>query len=219
MIVMLAMILMIGGTMGCGPKIDSTAPFFIQFRGFAYSIDGDDISITRYLGKERDVIIPDKINDLSVTSIGCSAFHGCYKLKSVVVPWSVINICDSAFRDCGALEKIIMPDGVKTIGSSAFYGCLNLKSVILPSSVVHIGSKAFVACKSLTSVTIHDGVETIGEHAFVGCDNLTSITIPGSVTGIGSQVFNGGYDITIGCYKDSYAHYYCITNGLKFELL
>lgn len=33
------------------------------------------------------------------------------------------------FYNCGNLESIIIPDGVKEIGSSAFWGCRGLTSI------------------------------------------------------------------------------------------
>ncbi len=156
-----------------------------------------------------EVIIPD-----SVTSIGNSAFYGCYSLTSVTIPDSVTSIGDSAFYDCDSLTSVTIPDSVISIGSSAFscytsltsvtipdsvtsignsafYDCSGLTSVTIGDSVTSIGDSAFFFCFSLTSVIIPDGVITIGADAFYDCYNLTSVTIPGSVTSIGLKAFSG----------------------------
>ena len=47
------------------------------------------------------MVIPD-----SVTSIGISAFHDCFKLTSVVIPDSVTSIGNEAFYNCSNLSKV-----------------------------------------------------------------------------------------------------------------
>ncbi len=157
--------------------------------------------------------IPSTINNVSVTSIGGSAFAGCGSLTSITIPDSVTSIgnytfdsCSSltsitipnsvtsigygAFQYCSSLTSITIPNGVTSIGSGAFSGCSSLTSITIPNSVTSIGSSAFSGCSSLTSITIFDGVTSIGDYAFYNCSSLTSITIPNSVTSIGSSAFN-----------------------------
>ena len=125
----------------------------------------------------------------SVTTIGNSAFSGCYSLTSVTIPDSVTTIGDSAFYSCDSLTSVTIPDSVTTIGDYAFQYCSSLTSVTIPDSVRTIGKYAFSICKSLTSVTIPDSVTTIGYCAFYSCRSLTSVTIGNSVTSIGSEAF------------------------------
>ena len=93
-------------------------------------------------------------------------------------------IGDEAFRWCGSLISINIPNSVTTIGEDAFYGCRFLFSINIPNSVTTIGAGAFRDCDSLTSINIPNSVTTIGDRAFAGCESLTSITIPSSVVTI-----------------------------------
>lgn len=43
----------------------------------------------------------------------------------------VCEIGTDAFRDCGSLESITIPDSVTCIGSTAFSGCYRLKSIAM----------------------------------------------------------------------------------------
>ena len=105
------------------------------------------------------------------------------------VSYTVTSIGSYAFRDCGGLTSVTIPDAVTSIGSYAFRDCSGLTSVTIPDGVTSIGNSAFSGCSSLTSVTIPDGVTTIGDFAFYGCTGLTSVTIPDGVTSIGNNAF------------------------------
>ena len=112
-------------------------------------------------------------------------------VTDLVIPGSVTNIVDGAFRNCGSLTRVTILDNVTSIGSSAFSGCSSLTSITIPGSVTSIGDWAFYECSSLTSIIIPDSVTSIGEYAFRGCSSLTSAIIPNSVTSIGVCAFDG----------------------------
>ena len=131
-----------------------------------------------------DVVIPSSINEVSVTTIGDSAFYS-NNLTSVVIPDSVTTIGNGAFSS-NNLTSVVIPNSVTTIGSGAF-SSNNLTSVVIPNSVTTIGSGAFES-NNLTSVVIPDSVTTIGNYAFRE-NNFTSVVIPNSVTTIGSGAF------------------------------
>ena len=131
-----------------------------------------------------DVVIPSSINEVSVTTIGDSAFYS-NNLTSVVIPDSVTTIGNGAFSS-NNLTSVVIPNSVTTIGSGAF-SSNNLTSVVIPNSVTTIGSGAFES-NNLTSVVIPDSVTTIGNYAFRE-NNFTSVVIPNSVTTIGVDAF------------------------------
>ena len=76
---------------------------------------------------EEHIVLPD-----SVTSIGASAFWGCYYLESINIPDSVTSIGNRAFCDCRLLNSVIIPDSVTSIGNYAFIWCESLKYIIIP---------------------------------------------------------------------------------------
>ncbi|MBR5847072.1 MAG: leucine-rich repeat domain-containing protein [Bacteroidaceae bacterium] len=126
----------------------------------------------------------------SVTKIGNNAFKGCYELTSITIPESVTSVGRSAFENCSGLTTITLPEGIVSIENKTFYRCYGLTSITIPESVTSIGDKAFYYCNFLT-ITIPEGVTSIGESAFEQCSELTSITLPEGITTIGNKTFYG----------------------------
>ena len=119
----------------------------------------------------------------SVTSIGASAFRGCYNLTSVVMGNSITYIGNVAFSGCSSLTSITIPNSVTYIGNYAFANCSSLTtSIAIPNSATYIGNYAFYGCSSLTSITIPNSITDIRYAAFAGCTGLTSILLPQSIS-------------------------------------
>ncbi|MGI6301958.1 MAG: leucine-rich repeat protein [Verrucomicrobiota bacterium] len=147
------------------------------FGDFDYEVLEDNtIEIIDYNGSDAEVVIPDTIEGLPVTSIGGRAFY-LSGLTSVTIPNSVTSIGDWAFTSCWGLTSVTIGDSVTNIGNGAFDGCSGLNSVTIPDSVTSIGDSAFSGCSGLTSVTIPDSVTSIGDGAFAGCTSLSAIEV------------------------------------------
>ena len=150
-----------------------------------------------------------------VTSIGKDAFRNCGSLIDVTIPNSVISIGAEAFAYSG-LTSVTIPDSVTSIGNGAFLNCHSLTSVTISNGVTTIAENTFMYCNSLTSVIIPDGVISIERSAFYKCTNLASVTIPNSVTSIGDFAFSVSQRLTNVTIPDSVtnigasAFYYCV---------
>ena len=184
---------------------------------YAESEDGDSIIITKNIGTDTNIVIPDEIDGLPVTSIKRYAFngtgvetitlpetmtelseyslYGASKLKTVVLPDTMTSIGTYALAFCSSLESCDLPDELTNVGYSAFYNCTNLKKIVIPEATEIIEDYAFQGCSSLSYVDLGKGVETIRLAAFRNT-GLTFVTIPESVTIIGEYAF--GYDFSSG---------------------
>lgn len=147
-------------------------------------------TITKYIESDTVVVIPSKINGVTVETIGHAAFERS-AVTSVTIPDSVTAIHDGAFANCSQLTNISIPNSVTYIGFSAFEHCTSLKSITLPSSLRSISEALFFGCSQLTTIHIPDSVSSIQSYAFYHCGNLETIRIPVSVTFIGVYAFDG----------------------------
>ena len=147
-------------------------------------------TITKYAESDTVVVIPSKINGVTVETIGHGAFERS-AVTSVTIPDSVTAILDRAFANCYQLTNISIPNSVTSIGFSAFEHCTSLKSITLPSSLRNISMFLFRNCSQLTTIQIPDSVLSIQDYAFGNCISLETIHIPVSVTSIGVYAFNG----------------------------
>lgn len=220
----------IAQTLGTSPPPTPTNPGRTEpnpASDFIYTIGGNNVTITGYVGVDGDVVIPEKIDGKNVTFIDDLAFCRCERLTTIKIPNGVTHIGGlastdlfaegwGAFSGCCNLASVTIPNSVTIIGDDAFGGCQSLTSITLPSNLRSIGKRAFGGCVKLTSVTIPNGVTSIGFRAFSSCVRLISIIIPDSVTTIGNNAFGDFHDdIIVSCSRDSYAYQYCVDNNIK----
>jgi hypothetical protein len=144
---------------------------FAQNAASDFEINPDG-TITKYVGWDAAVVIPETVNGIQVTAIGNNAFSR-NDLTSVTIPNGVVSIGEEAFSP-NNLTRVTIPDSVTSIGERAF-ARNQLTSVTVPGNNVIIGSSAF-ANNRLASVTIPGNNVIIRTQAF--SDNpLTSITL------------------------------------------
>ncbi|MDT2227957.1 leucine-rich repeat protein [Enterococcus faecalis] len=134
-----------------------------------------------------DVVIPDSINGIPITTIGDSAFSN-KGITSVTFPNTVTIINRLAFDNNPNLTNVQLPSNLTTIGMGAFREC-GLTNVVIPDSVTTLDSYAFYRNK-LTNVTIGSGVSYISSFAFPG-NPLVNLQLGENVTRIGEGAFSG----------------------------
>ena len=78
------------------------------------------------------------------------AYHDL--IKTVVFGEGIECLGTKTFMRYWNIEKIILPDSLKSIGGWAFYGCIRLTEVIIPANVTVIAG-AFNECCNLKKLT------------------------------------------------------------------
>ena len=177
-------------------------------------------TITKYAESDTVVVIPSKINGVTVTTIGTDAFLGL-NITSVTIPASVTEIGSNAFADCtnltsvnyaGDWSNLTIQSGNPAVQDAANAQLFDFAFTPDNTAVIVIrykGTAADVTIPSrykgkpvtmidhaafynsaVTSVTIPDSVTSIPDSAFGFCSQLTNISIPNSVTYIGFSAFN-----------------------------
>lgn len=166
----------------------------ITVNGITYSITdsiGNQLCVIMANGQEGNIVIPDTVRynaiDYSVTSVGDYAFSSS-EAHSIILPPTISQIGQSAFRGCKNLESIIVPSGVTELGTSTFHSS-GVSSVSLPSTLKQIGSACFSDCQNLISVDVPQSVTEIGNGAFSNCTSLETVRLPDGPIEIGAEAF------------------------------
>jgi|GEM_PF-3191799 len=147
-------------------------------------------SITKYLGNDKNVIIPAKLNGKEISRIKGSMgslkisifFPDRNQVQSVIIEDGIKEIGDRAFLECKSLKTIKIPKSVTIIGKEAFGSCSKLEGIMLPSNLLEIKDRAFYGCNSLSTIMIPNSVTKISHNAFECCEKLTIHTSKGSRT-------------------------------------
>lgn len=131
-------------------------------------------------------------------TVGIAAFAfssgldgGFEGLTNLVIPDSVIYLCDNAFEKCLGLKSVTLSDGIRKLPWRAFYWCASLESITIPDGVTQIGDEAFDNCGALVNVQLPEGLEHIGDQAFVSCASLEEMELPDTVASVGFGAFSG----------------------------
>ncbi|MVX63098.1 leucine-rich repeat protein [Clostridium chromiireducens] len=77
--------------------------------------DANTGRIVAYRGTDTELVIPNTINGVKVTSIGNSAFSLNYKLKSITIPNSITSIGKDAFLGCDNLTFNVENEQTKNL--------------------------------------------------------------------------------------------------------
>lgn len=143
-------------------------------------------------------------SDCEITTINRLALSNLSALSELIIPTSVNNIAEDAFKNDYQLTSIVVADdnekftsvnGVlysKEMDELILYPASKLGDCFeVPSTVEKIGSYAFSHSSNLSLVALPNSLKTIGSYAFEDCDRIINLFIPDSVTNIGSFAFSG----------------------------
>ena len=175
---------------------DGDSVFFDDTANFTINDEG---CITKYTGSQRIVIIPDTINDITVTEIGESVFKNNTRMVMVHIPESVTKIGNCAFDGCSNLMGTNLPESLICMGSSAFRNCNSLTSIEIPKTLEKLDTYInyvyyhgpFQGCTNLREIQYEEGITSIPEYIFLNCEGISNIVIPDTVTDISVSAFEG----------------------------
>lgn len=91
------------------------------------------------------------------------------------------------YQDNESLREIFIPEECEKIGDNAFKNCTALETVIMTDSVTEIGRSAFENCHSLKEIKISRRLKSLGTGAFKNCDRLRELTLPAEVSVIDAK--------------------------------
>ena len=131
---------------------------------YIYEVKGRGIIIKDYIGKEKQITIPDTIDDKPVTKIASEAFEG----KNLL--------------------EVNMPDTIKEVGKYAFASNMYMTNIKLSASLKYIPEGMLAFCGKLKELDVPPSVKSIGKNSF-DYVKLRKIIIPASVQKISNKIF------------------------------
>ncbi len=155
-------------------------------------------TLTEYNGTGGEVVLP--VNE-NITTIGPDAFKNNKNITSIVIPETVTQIQERAFKNCTALEEVyfiskdkqpIANSKLSSILQNAFEGCTSLKLVDFSNvKTITLDKFVFKDCTALEEVRAMDNIGTMNMGAFTNCSKLEEADISGlHNSGSGSMPFN-----------------------------
>ena len=179
--------------------------------------DIQDGVLTRYVGKDTDLIIPEGVTEVSGDPFWCEK-----EFKTIVIPSTLVKISDSMFARCKVKEitvaegntQFYSKDGclfdkelgaliwgyaatsipenaeISSVGERAFYGRKDLDRLVIPDNITEVGSLAFAGCSNMKSVTFSNANCVIGAGCFSNCTLLSVVELPNMLNEIKNNTFD-----------------------------
>lgn len=141
-------------------------------------------------------IAPEAFKNSSFTTVDLSGYTSLKYIESfafannssiveVILPASLSEIKDSAFKGCSSIKKInlLACSNISRIWQYAFADCTQLNELIFKpyekvakdTLTLSINAYAFSGCVALTSVKLPENLKELGAYAFAGCKNIKTI--------------------------------------------
>ena len=180
--------------------------------GFAYTVTGDEATITGYTGSAKNIVIPSELGGKPVTAIADKAFYE-YKMLNIYIPKTIKTIGEDAFPIGSDETRFICYEGTENEWANiavqkgnggldpehaGVYPWFRLYECNLSGDMVYQASDdaatlvRYFGSDSKVDIPAELGgkpVTSIGVYAFWNCRSLTKVTIPEGVTSIKDSTF------------------------------
>ena len=185
-----------------------------ESNGFAYTVTGDEATITGYTGSAKNIVIPSELGGKPVTAIADKAFYG-YRTPNIYIPKTIKAIGEYAFARTVSSDEfrficyegtekewanIAVQEGNEELDPEyaddtpwfRLYECNLSGDMVYQASDDAATLVCYFGADSKVDIPAELGgkpVTSIGDYAFWNCRSLTKVTIPEGVTSIGEKAF------------------------------
>ena len=98
------------------------------------------------------------------------AFANC-SVEKIIIPPSVEKITKYCFSDCTKLTRVQFTANIEKtkLEEGIFKNCTALNDVVLPDDMLYLGNNMFEKCTSLESIKLPKNLQELGDYCFKGC--------------------------------------------------
>lgn len=153
---------------------------------YAVSDNGANNYGSKYDVLPKNIVIPDTIDDIAVSSLAPGMFAFCDKQETIAIPSIITVIPDSFVFGAYSLRQVGNVSQVTSVGAKAFKAS-GIESIFMPK-LGSCGEYAFEYCANLKRADLGT-LETAPSYLCNSCCRLESIVIRGLVN-VGIGAFN-----------------------------
>ena len=177
----------------------ATEPLSIQ--DYTYEVTEDGITIVSYNGKDKNVIIPERIEGQTVTIINGSAFSNCHEVISITIPSSIIYIEEMAFGSFFYDNVQYNKNDIDFETTKSLHKYNKIESINVDENNLSYKSMdgilfnkdgreliCFPEGKNIKDYTVPEDVVIIGKSAF-NCSLIENVILPENLITIESEAF------------------------------
>ncbi|MEE0930495.1 MAG: leucine-rich repeat protein [Acutalibacteraceae bacterium] len=183
---------------------NSTVNITGEYNGFIYEKGEKSITIKQYKGTEKDVVIPEKIENINVTNIDSRCFENTDNediINSVTLPSTITDISALAFYNSRFLNRIVCDENTHYISYDGVLYTSDMASLVaypenkenseydMPDSIIHIYNNAFSFCDNLKKVTLSENLDIIPDYTFAYNQSIEVVITKGNIKEIGFAAF------------------------------
>ncbi len=157
-----------------------------------YTVGDDGVTVTKYVGSETKIRIPEQIDGVAVVAIAANAFSERTDLKVLILPDGVRSLGEGILQGCEELYALHTPLLGADAAAKQYLGYLfganthedNARDVPVSLEFLSVGNAlsslpafALYECNDLVVLRLSESIKTLGTYALYACERLESVNV------------------------------------------
>jgi len=119
---------------------------------FTFTEFSDTVQITKYVGNDEIVVVPEMINEKPVTGINGYTFGNTSQVRGIMLPKTIKAISFLSINN--QVLEVVIGEGVEDLGENCFLNNPKLHTVVLGEAIKSLGISPFAGCSGLKELYV-----------------------------------------------------------------